>query len=275
MRRTHQAGVTHYECGDTSLARSVLEQAVDLSTAGPARGRVLLDLGMGLAEAEGWRGGMGHLRGRSGRGGRRSRAGGAGRAEPRVHLAVPGRPGGVRTARARGAGAGRGVAGPTGDGRSVPGVSVRRVPPRTRRRSGAARSRARPRGAHGGRVQVRRPCASFTTAQLLKSTDRLDEARRMFAALLGDAAAHGVESPIAQFRYHLAELECRAGTGMQPWSMPGRAGPPPSDSAWAPCPRRVTSRWGWWKPISGARTRRGWRPSKGWRSPRRRARPSS
>src|SRR5919201_5616186 len=57
VRRTHQAGVAHYECGDTSLARSVLEQAVDLSIAGPARARVLLDLGMGLAETEGWRGG--------------------------------------------------------------------------------------------------------------------------------------------------------------------------------------------------------------------------
>ena len=29
VRRTHQAGVAHFECGDTSLARSVLEQAVD------------------------------------------------------------------------------------------------------------------------------------------------------------------------------------------------------------------------------------------------------
>ncbi|MGH2629478.1 MAG: ATP-binding protein, partial [Actinomycetota bacterium] len=56
VRRTHQAGVAHYECGDNTLARSVLEQAVDLSVAGPARARVLLDLGMGLAESEGWRG---------------------------------------------------------------------------------------------------------------------------------------------------------------------------------------------------------------------------
>jgi AAA ATPase-like protein len=39
-----------------AIGRSVLEQAVDLSMAGPARGRVLLDLGMGLAETEGWRG---------------------------------------------------------------------------------------------------------------------------------------------------------------------------------------------------------------------------
>jgi DNA-binding CsgD family transcriptional regulator len=53
--------------------------------------------------------------------------------------------------------------------------------------------------------------ASFVVAQLLKYTDRLDEARRTFTEILGDAAAHGVESPIPQFRYHLAELECWAG----------------------------------------------------------------
>ena len=53
--------------------------------------------------------------------------------------------------------------------------------------------------------------ASFVVAMLLKSTDRLDEARRTFTELLADAAAHGVESPIPQFRYHLAELECWAG----------------------------------------------------------------
>jgi DNA-binding NarL/FixJ family response regulator len=53
--------------------------------------------------------------------------------------------------------------------------------------------------------------ASFTVAQLLKFTDRLDEARRTFTELLGDAAVHGVEIPISQIRYHLAELECRAG----------------------------------------------------------------
>ena len=48
-------------------------------------------------------------------------------------------------------------------------------------------------------------------AQLLKFTDRLDEARRTFTELLGDATAHGVEGPIPQIQYHLAELECRAG----------------------------------------------------------------
>jgi tetratricopeptide (TPR) repeat protein len=53
--------------------------------------------------------------------------------------------------------------------------------------------------------------ASFVVAQLLKFTDRLDEARRTFTELLGDAVAHGVTGPIPQILYHLAELECRAG----------------------------------------------------------------
>jgi DNA-binding CsgD family transcriptional regulator len=53
--------------------------------------------------------------------------------------------------------------------------------------------------------------ASHVLAQLLKFTDRLDQARRTFSELLSDAAAHGVEGAIPQFRYHLAELECRAG----------------------------------------------------------------
>jgi DNA-binding CsgD family transcriptional regulator len=53
--------------------------------------------------------------------------------------------------------------------------------------------------------------ATFTVAQLLKFTDRLDEARRTFTELLADAAAHGAEIAIPQIRYHVAELECRAG----------------------------------------------------------------
>ena len=55
QRRTHEAGLAHYECGDTSLARNVLEQAVNLSTHGPDRARVLLDLGQVVAAEEGWR----------------------------------------------------------------------------------------------------------------------------------------------------------------------------------------------------------------------------
>ena len=161
VRRTHQAGVAHYECGDTSLARSVLEQAVDLSMAGPARARVLLDLGMALAENEGWRGAWAVFEAARGEAGDDLALQGTDRAEPRVRLAVPGRPRGIGTARSRSAAAGRGAAGTTGDGRGVPGVSIRRVPPRTRGRSGAARSRDRPGRAHGGRIQIPRPACEL------------------------------------------------------------------------------------------------------------------
>jgi DNA-binding CsgD family transcriptional regulator len=53
--------------------------------------------------------------------------------------------------------------------------------------------------------------ATLVLAQLLKYTDRLDEAREKFNVLLRDASARGVESPIPDMHYHLAELECRAG----------------------------------------------------------------
>jgi DNA-binding CsgD family transcriptional regulator len=53
--------------------------------------------------------------------------------------------------------------------------------------------------------------ASFVVGQLLKCTDRLDDARRTLTELMADAMAHGVETPVPQIRYHLAELECRAG----------------------------------------------------------------
>ena len=212
VRRTHEAGVAHYECGDTSLARTVLEQAVDLSMAGPRRARVLLDLGMVVAANEGWRPAVDRLHGCFERGGRRSHSEGTCRAEPRVRLAVQGRPRGIGTACSRGAGAGRGAAGPTGDGRGVPSLSLRRVPPRTGCRSSRCWIAGSPwKGTCRGEFISYVLRASFVLAQLLKFTDRLDEARETFTELLSGASAHGVESPVPQIQYHLAELECRAG----------------------------------------------------------------
>ncbi|MGH2737626.1 MAG: LuxR C-terminal-related transcriptional regulator [Actinomycetota bacterium] len=52
---------------------------------------------------------------------------------------------------------------------------------------------------------------SFVHAQLLKYSDRLEAAREKFLMLLADATERGIESPIAELHYHLAELECRAG----------------------------------------------------------------
>ncbi|HYF11336.1 MAG TPA: AAA family ATPase, partial [Actinomycetota bacterium] len=211
VRRTHQAGVTHYECGDTSLARSVLEQAVDLSTAGPVRGRVLLDLGMGLAEAEGWRTAWAIFEAARGEAGDDLGL----RALVEQNLGYTWLFRGDLAASERHARAALELAEELQEPRvmaeafqAYPFVEFllgRGVDQELLDRGLALE------GHMEGEFKSHVLRASFTMAQLLKSTDRLDEARRTFAGLLGDAAAHGVDSPIAQIRYHLAELECRAG----------------------------------------------------------------
>ena len=210
-RRTHQAGVAHYEGGDTSQARSALEQAVDLSTAGPARGRVLLDLGMGLAEAEGWREAWAVFEAA------RSEAGDdlALRALIEQNLGYVWLFRGDLAASERHARAALELAEELQDprvmaeafqaypyvefllGRGVDQELLDRGVALERHMEGTFKS------------HVLR--ASFVVAQLQKYTDHLDEARRTFDELLGDAMAHGVETAMMQFRYHLAELECRAG----------------------------------------------------------------
>ena len=211
VRRTHQAGVAHHECGDTSLARSVLEQAVDLSMAGPARARVLLDLGMGLAENEGWRGAWAVFEAA------RSEAGDdhALRARIEQNLGYAWLFRGDLAASERHARAALQLAEELQEPRvmaeactAYPFVEFllgRGVDQELLDRGIALEEHME--GVFKSHVLR----ASFTVAQLLKFTDRLDEARRTFTALLGDAAAHGAESPIPQIRYHLAELECRAG----------------------------------------------------------------
>jgi DNA-binding CsgD family transcriptional regulator len=210
-RRTHQAGVAHYECGDTSLARSVLEQAVDLSMPGPARGRVLLDLGMALAETEGWRVAWALFE--------------AARGEARDDLAL-------RALIEQNLGYAwlfRGdLAASERHAREALQLAEEQQEPRVMAEAFQAypfvefllgrgvdqemldRGIALERHMEGEfKAHVLR--ASHVLAQLLKFTDRLDAARRTFTELLGDAAAHGVESPIPQFQYHLAQLECWAG----------------------------------------------------------------
>ena len=211
VRRTHQAGVAHYECGDTSLARSVLEQAVDLSMAGPARARVLLDLGMGLAETEGWRGAWAVFEAARGEAGDDL----ALRALIEQNLGYAWLFRGDLAASERHARAALQLAEELQDPRvmaeafqAYPFVEFllgRGVDQELLDRGIALE------GHMEGEFKSHVLRASFVVAQLLKFTDRLDEARRTFTELLGDAAAHGVESPIPQFRYHLAELECRAG----------------------------------------------------------------
>ena len=211
VRRTHQAGVAHYECGDTSLARSVLEQAVDLSMAGPARGRVLLDLGMALAETEGWRGAWAVFEAARGEAGDDL----ALRARVEQNLGYAWLFRGDLAASERHARAALQLAEELQEPRvmaeafpAYPFVEFllgRGVDQELLDRGIALE------GHMEGEFKSHVLRASFTVAQLLKFTDRLDEARRTFTELLGDAAVHGVESPIPQIRYHLAELECRAG----------------------------------------------------------------
>jgi DNA-binding CsgD family transcriptional regulator len=211
MRRTHHAGVAHYECGDTSLARRVLEQAVDLSMAGPARARVLLDLGMGLAETEGWRGAWAVFE--------------AARGEAGDDLALR-----ARIEQNLGyAWLFRGDLGASErHARSALQLAERLQEPRVMAEAFVAypfvefllgqgvdqelldRGTALE-GHMEGEFKSHVLRASFTVAQLLKFTDRLDEARGTFTELLAEAASHGSASPVPQMRYHLAELECWAG----------------------------------------------------------------
>jgi DNA-binding CsgD family transcriptional regulator len=211
VRRTHQAGVAHHECGDTSLARSVLEQAVDISMAGPARARVLLDLGQGLAETEGWRAAWAVFEAARGEAGDDL----ALRALVELNLGYAWLFRGDLAASERHARVALQLAEELQDPRvmaeafqAYPFVEFllgRGVDQELLDRGIALE------GHMEGEFKSHVLRASFVVAQLLKFTDRLDEARRTFTELLGDAAAHGVEGPIPQFRYHLAELECRAG----------------------------------------------------------------
>jgi DNA-binding CsgD family transcriptional regulator len=211
VRRTHQAGVAHHECGDTSLARSVLEQAVDLSMAGPARARVLLDLGMALAETEGWREAWAVFEAARGEAGDDL----ALRARVEQNLGYAWLFRGDLAASDRHARAALQLAEELQEPRVmaeaftaypfVEFVLGRGVDQELLDRGIALE------GHMEGEFKSHVLRASFTVAQLLKFTDRLDEARRTFTELQGDAAVQGVEIPISQIRYHLAELECWAG----------------------------------------------------------------
>ena len=209
-RRTHEAGLAHYECGDTSLARNVLEQAVELSIHGPPRARVLLDLGLIVAAEEGWRQAIDSFT---------------------AALNEVGDDVALRAGVEQGLGYAwlfRGdLEASERHARSALRLAEELQEPRVMAEAFQAypfvefllgrgvdhemldRGIALEGHMSGKYTYVLR--ASFVLAQLLKFTDRLDEARETFNVLLGDAAASGVESPVPQIQYHLAELECRAG----------------------------------------------------------------
>jgi len=179
--------------------------------AGPARGRVLLDLGMALAETEGWRGAWAVFEAARGEAGDDL----ALRARVEQNLGYTWLFRGDLAASERHAHAALQLAEELQEPRVMAEAFVaypfvefvlgRGVDQELLDRGIALE------GHMEGEFKSHVLRASFTVAQLLKFTDRLDQARRTFTDLLGDAAAHAAEMAIPQIRYHLADLECRAG----------------------------------------------------------------
>jgi DNA-binding CsgD family transcriptional regulator len=210
-RRTHEAGMAHYESGDTMMARNVLQEAVDLSRHGPLQARVLLDLGLVVAAEEGWRRAVDVFMAA------RDEVGDDVALQARVEqgLGYAWLFRGDLEASERHARSALELAEELQEPRvmaeayqAYPFVEFllgRGVDQEMLDRGVALE------GHMSGEFISSILRASFVLAQLLKFTDRLDEARETFNALLGDAATRGVESPIPQIQYHLAELECWAG----------------------------------------------------------------
>jgi DNA-binding CsgD family transcriptional regulator len=210
-RRTHEAGLAHHQSGDTSLARRVLEQSVELSRHGPVRAKVLQDVGQVVAYNEGWRAALEYFT--------------AALDEVGDDLAL-------RAGVEQNLGYAwlfRGDLGASeGHARSALRLAEQLQDPRPMAEAFAAYpfvefllgrgvdremlDRGLALEGHLSDVFISYVLrASFVLGQLLKYTDALDEARDTFDELLASAIAHGVESPVPQVQYHLAELECRAG----------------------------------------------------------------
>lgn len=208
-RRTEEAGLAHHESGDTSLARRVLDQAVELSGHGPARARRLRNVGQVAAYDEGWRAASEYFT--------------AALDEVGDDLALRA---GVEQSLGY-AWLFRGdLEASEGHARSALRLAEQLQDPRSMAETFQAypfvefllgRGVDREMLDRGIALEGHLPDvfywmrASFVLGQLLTYTDALDEARETFDELLADATAHGVESPLVDLRYHLAELECHAG----------------------------------------------------------------
>lgn len=210
-RRTHEAGLAHYECGDTLVARTVLEQAVDLSEPGPPRAWVLLHVGMVTAGLEGWRSATEFFTAALDEAGDDLTL----RAQVEQNLGYAWVFRGDLEASERHARSALILAEQLQDPRLLAEAFqaypfVEFVLGRGFDREMLDRGVALE-GHMSGEFISYVLRASFVLGQLLKFTDRLDESRETFEQLLRDAVAHGVESPVVQIQHHVAELECRAG----------------------------------------------------------------
>lgn len=210
-RRTHEAGLAYFESGDTSVARKLLQKTVELSGPGPQRARALLDLGMIVASEEGWRPTIDVF----------TRALEEAGDEPALRASIEQNLGyawlfrGDVVASGRHARAALDLAEALQEPRVL--AEAYQAYPFVHFLLGRGLDLAMlERGIaleqhmlEGFLSHVLRP--SFVLAQILKYSDRLEEARDKFLLLLADATERGIESPIAVLHYHLAELECRAG----------------------------------------------------------------
>jgi DNA-binding CsgD family transcriptional regulator len=210
-RRTHEAGLAHHESGDTSLARRVLEQAVELSGHGPARARVLRDVGRVVAYDEGWRAALEYFTAALDEVGDDL----ALRAGVEQNLGYAWLFRGDLEASEEHARSALRLAEQLQDPRAM--AEAFQAYPFVEFLLGRGVDRKMlDRGlaleGHLSDVFISHVIrSSFVLGQLLKYTDALDEARETFDELLADAIAHGVESHLVDLRHHLAELECRAG----------------------------------------------------------------
>jgi DNA-binding CsgD family transcriptional regulator len=210
-RRTHQAGLSHYESGDTSLARKVLLETVELSSKGPLRARALLDLGMVVSAGEGWRPALDVFRRALEEAGEEL----ALRASIEQALGYVWLFRGDVRASERHASAALQLA----EALQEPRVLAEAYQAYSFVHFLLGRGldldmldRGIALEGHMSEVflsLVLRP--TYVLAQLLKYSDSLDAARERFQKLLAEATERAIESPVPALHYHLAELECRAG----------------------------------------------------------------
>jgi DNA-binding CsgD family transcriptional regulator len=210
-RRTHQAGLAHYECGDTAQARKVLLETVELSSEGPLRARALLDLGMVVAAGEGWRPALDVFRRALEEAGEEL----ALRASIEQALGYAWLFRGDVRASERHARAALKLAEALQEPRLL--AEAYQAYPFVHFLLGRGLDfdmldRGIALEGHMSEMfltYVLRP--TYVLAQLLKYSDNLEAARETFQMLLAEATERAIESPIPALHYHLAELECRAG----------------------------------------------------------------
>jgi DNA-binding CsgD family transcriptional regulator len=208
LRRTIQAAVAHFDAGDTQHARRLLEEGVDVAPSGPRRASLLLHLGMVRSTESTWleatrlfeRGLLDAGDDPALRAPLEQSLGYAGLFTGDLHGAERHARKALRLARKLGDEALPEPLGALGFLDFVLGRGLR-----LDRMEEAMKLEER--------IEdwglVLRP--SFCFAQLLKYSDRLDEARGRFHTLLDVAAERGQENALAVLHYHLAELEVRSG----------------------------------------------------------------